>query len=132
LDTAAVVGAPTPFSSFEKLLIGAALFFVALKLVFAFGAPPLSDEAYYWMWGRHIELSYYDHPPLQAWVQGLSHQVFGTSLFALRLPTFLAAAAVLWIFYLTARRVGGPDGGRCSSAAPWSTWARRSLACSAP
>lgn len=80
---------------------------MALKLVFAFGAPPLSDEAYYWMWGRHIELSYYDHPPLQAWVQGLSHQVFGTSLFAVRLPTFLAAAAVLWILYLTARRLGG-------------------------
>lgn len=107
MDRAAVVGAPTPFSIFEKLLIGAAIFFVGLKLVFAFGAPPLSDEAYYWMWGRHIELSYYDHPPLQAWVQGLSHLLFGTSLFALRLPTFLAAAAVLWIFYLTSRRLGG-------------------------
>lgn len=83
------------------------MYFIALKLVFALGGPPLSDEAYYWMWGRHIELSYYDHPPLQAWLQGLSHLLFGTSLFALRLPTFAALAAVLLIFYLAARRLGG-------------------------
>ena len=33
--------------------------------------------------------------------------MFGTSLFALRLPTFLASAAVLWIFYLAAKRFAG-------------------------
>ncbi len=99
--------APTRLTLFEKLLIAAAVYFVGLKLLFAFGAPPLSDEAYYWMWGRHIELSYYDHPPLQAWVQGLSHLVLGTNLLALRAPTFVAAAVVLWLFYLTSRCIAG-------------------------
>src|SRR5262245_33285905 len=28
----------------------------------------VSDEAYYWMWGQHPELSYFDHPPLNAWM----------------------------------------------------------------
>lgn len=99
--------APTPIPLFEKFLIATAIFFVGLKLVFAFEAPPLSDEAYYWMWGRHIELSYYDHPPLQAWVQGLSHLAFGTNLFALRAPTFVASAIVLWVFYLASRWIAG-------------------------
>lgn len=107
MDRAAQIGGPIPLSIGEKTLLGVAAFFIALKLVFAFGAPPLSDEAYYWMWGRHIELSYYDHPPLQGWLQGLSHLLFGTNLFALRLPTFLASAVVLWVFYLASRRIGG-------------------------
>lgn len=36
-------------SAGEKVLVAVATVFVALKLVFAFGAPPLSDESYCWM-----------------------------------------------------------------------------------
>jgi 4-amino-4-deoxy-L-arabinose transferase-like glycosyltransferase len=91
----------------EKVLVGVIAFFLALKLYFAFNAAPFGDEAYYWMWGRHPALSYFDHPPLQAWLQGLSHTLFGRSLFALRWMTFAALGGVLWIFYLVARRLAG-------------------------
>lgn len=30
------------------------------------------DEAYYWLWSRHPDLSYYDHPPLVAGFIGLT------------------------------------------------------------
>src|SRR5215213_10135897 len=30
------------------------------------------DEAYYWLWSQHLQLSYYDHPPLVAWAIRLS------------------------------------------------------------
>lgn len=86
-----------------------AVYFIALKLLFAFWAFPIADEAYYWMWGRHPALSYFDHPPLQAWLQGLSHLVLGRSLFALRWPTFAALAAIVWVFYRVARRLGGDN-----------------------
>jgi 4-amino-4-deoxy-L-arabinose transferase-like glycosyltransferase len=91
----------------DKLLIGAVAYFLALKVLYAFNAAPFGDEAYYWMWGRHPAFSYFDHPPLQAWLQGLSYTIFGRSLFALRWMTFAAFAAVLWIFYLVARRLAG-------------------------
>jgi 4-amino-4-deoxy-L-arabinose transferase-like glycosyltransferase len=96
-------------SAGDMVLIAAIGYFVLLKLVLAFFAFPLSDEAYYWMWGRNLQLSYFDHPPLGGWVQGLSHALFGTNLFALRLPTFVAFASVLAVFWQVAKRVGGED-----------------------
>jgi 4-amino-4-deoxy-L-arabinose transferase-like glycosyltransferase len=30
------------------------------------------DEAYYWMWSRHLDWSYFDHPPLIAWLISLT------------------------------------------------------------
>ena len=52
-----------------QVLVG---LFLVLKLVFLFGSGPTSDEAYYWLWGQHPALSYYDHPPFHAWMLGWS------------------------------------------------------------
>ncbi|MEO7221969.1 MAG: glycosyltransferase family 39 protein [Devosia sp.] len=65
------------------------------------------DEAYYWMWGQHPALSYYDHPPLNSWLLGMSSAVFGWNTFALRLPVALAFFADIFALYLIARRIGG-------------------------
>ncbi len=73
---------------------------IADRLVFMLWASPLPDEAYYWLWGQNPALSYYDHPPLQAWIQAAVAAVFGDSLFALRLPalfsTAILAGSILW------------------------------------
>jgi hypothetical protein len=31
----------------------------------SFTMNPIGDEAYYWLWGQHMALSYFDHPPLR-------------------------------------------------------------------
>lgn len=95
------------FSLAEKLLIGAATWFVVLKLAYSLFAFPIADEAYYWLWGQHPALSYFDHPPLQGWLQGIAHAVFGRSLFALRLPALIAFAGIVLVLLATARRIGG-------------------------
>jgi 4-amino-4-deoxy-L-arabinose transferase-like glycosyltransferase len=41
---------------------------LAVKLVLSGLLPLTSDEAYYWVWSRHLQLSYYDHPPFVAWL----------------------------------------------------------------
>ena len=51
------------------LVIFAAILIVD-RAVFHLFAGPLPDEAYYWLWGQHPDWSYFDHPPLQAWLQG--------------------------------------------------------------
>ena len=48
------------------------------------------DELYYWCWAKDLQLSYYDHPPLVAWLIALSTAVFGDTLFAVRLPACVA------------------------------------------
>ena len=38
------------------------------KLIISYWLPLFHDEAYYWFWGHHLQLSYYDHPPAVAWL----------------------------------------------------------------
>ncbi len=70
----------------------------------------MPDEAYYWLWGQNPALSYYDHPPLQAWLVGASSFIFGHSLFALRAPTLLSTGIIIWVvFWWNRRLVPSPD-----------------------
>lgn len=75
-----------------------------LKLYFMLFSPPIGDEAYYWMWGQKPAWSYLDHPPLNAWLLGLS-SLLGWSIWTLRLPALLTLAGNLWIFWLWAKRL---------------------------
>ena len=48
---------------------GAALAAVVLANLFFNTTLPLHfDEAYYWVWSNHLQLSYFDHPPMIAWL----------------------------------------------------------------
>jgi 4-amino-4-deoxy-L-arabinose transferase-like glycosyltransferase len=42
-----------------------------LRLAVAGTFPLLAGEAYYWLWGQHPALGYYDHPPMVAWMSAL-------------------------------------------------------------
>lgn len=84
---------------------------LVLKLAHWSFAGVFMDEAYYWMWGQHPALSYYDHPPLNAWLLSLSSAVFGWNHFALRLPVALAFVADIVALWLIARRIGGDSRG---------------------
>lgn len=84
-----------------------AVVFIAVRLALIGIAHPFMDETYYWMWGQHPALSYFDHPPLIAWTQGLSAAIFGWNKLALRLPVVLTFFADLGLLYLFARRLGG-------------------------
>jgi 4-amino-4-deoxy-L-arabinose transferase-like glycosyltransferase len=88
----------------------------ALRTAWWLLAPPNSDEAYYWLWGRHPALSYLDHPPLHAWAQALVHGAFGTSLFSLRLAPALTSVASGWVIWRLARRLDPADPGVGRSA----------------
>lgn len=45
-------------------------FFITLilKFILAYFLPLLPDEAYYWVWSKHLQLSYFDHPAMIAWL----------------------------------------------------------------
>src|SRR4030067_1633437 len=60
------------------------------------------QEAYYWNYSRHLALSYFDHPPLHAWLIYLSTQL-GTSEFTVRLFAPLFAFATAYFCFLTGK-----------------------------
>jgi Dolichyl-phosphate-mannose-protein mannosyltransferase len=64
---------------------------VALRLVAAAYTPITFDEAYYWMWSKHLALSYYDHPPGVALVIRLGTMIAGDTELGVRLVSILLA-----------------------------------------
>lgn len=47
------------------------------------------DEAHYLLYAIHLDLSYFDHPPLVGWVEYLSGLLFGYNEFSARFPAIL-------------------------------------------
>jgi hypothetical protein len=66
-------------------------------LIMAAVLPAADDEIYYWAWARPLQFSYYDHPPLTAYMIRLSTDIFGDSIFGFRVPACLATAFVLLV-----------------------------------
>lgn len=68
-----------------------------LKLVLSYFLPLLPDEAYYWIWSHHLQLSYFDHPPMIAWLfaAGQWLEPYGQ---AVRFPAviFLHCSLLIW------------------------------------
>lgn len=83
--------------------------FLALRVAFWLTAFPNPDEAYYWLWGQHPSFSYYDHPPFQAWVQGIFSRL-GRSGLVLRLPNLASSGLLGFTFYHICRYLYGNQG----------------------
>ncbi|HEV3410516.1 MAG TPA: glycosyltransferase family 39 protein, partial [Chthoniobacterales bacterium] len=76
-------------------------FVLVVNLIYlAAGRIQLSeDEAYQWLWAKHLDWSYYSKPPLIAWVQFLSTSVWGDNEFGVRFFAPLCAAAAAWLIF---------------------------------
>ncbi len=82
-----------------KFVLPILIVLILLRLLFWFNTFPNPDEAYYWLWGQHPALSYYDHPPLQAWVQGAFTALLGRSYVVLRLPNLISNIIFFFVYY---------------------------------
>src|SRR5258708_14151226 len=75
---------------------------VALRLAAAAWTPLTFDEAYYWMWSKHLAGGYYDHPPGVAAVIRLGTMIAGDTELGVRLGSILLALPMSWAVYRTA------------------------------
>jgi 4-amino-4-deoxy-L-arabinose transferase-like glycosyltransferase len=93
----------------------AVLALVLLRLVAAAYTPLSFDEAYYWMWSKHLATGYYDHPPMVALVIRLGTMIAGDTEFGVRLVSVLLALPMSFAVYRTAEILFG--GRRVASTA---------------
>jgi 4-amino-4-deoxy-L-arabinose transferase-like glycosyltransferase len=80
----------------------AILALVALRLIAAALTPITFDEAYYWMWSKHLAGGYYDHPPMVAVVIRLGTMMAGDTELGVRLVSILLALPMSWAIYQAA------------------------------
>src|SRR3977135_3430738 len=85
----------------------AVLALLLLRLVAAAYTPLSFDEAYYWMWSKHLAGGYYDHPPLVALVIRLGTMIAGDTELGVRLVAVLLGLPMSFAVYRTAEILFG-------------------------
>src|SRR6202790_255160 len=80
---------------------------VLLRLLAAAWTPLTFDEAYYWMWSKHLAGGYYDHPPGVALVIRLGTMIAGDTEFGVRLVSVLLALPMSFAVYRAAEILFG-------------------------
>ncbi len=89
------VHADTPGWRHPAALIAAGL--VLLKVVYLASPNLFPEEAYYWLYARHLDFGYLDHPPMVAWLIALGTHLFGTTEFGVRF--FAVVCSLLTTFF---------------------------------
>ena len=64
-----------------------------------------ADEAYYWVWSKHLAASYRDKGPAIAWTIALSRMLFGETLLGIRFFGVLLGTGTAWELYRLGRRL---------------------------
>ena len=69
------------------------------------------DECYYWEWSLHPQASYYDHPPMTAWLIMAGHALFGQTPLAVRFGAILSGILLALAGRLLGRDLFGKEAG---------------------
>ncbi len=98
------------------VLIGSGVLTV-LRLLYAARVELAPQEAYYWQYARHLDLSYFDHPPMCAWLIALSSHLLGVNELGVRLPAVLSSAVLTGLLYSLGARLYSPAVGALTALA---------------
>jgi Dolichyl-phosphate-mannose-protein mannosyltransferase len=62
-------------------------------------------ESYYFRGALHLDLSYFDQPPLFFWLGAISIKIFGLTNFGIRFPSVLLFAGTSWLLFVVTRQL---------------------------
>lgn len=83
----------------HKFFIYSILAWFIILIGFSFTIFPYHDSFYYWTWSQKLQLSYYDGPPLIAYVLKLFTLIFGSSIFAINFVGVVFAYLASYYLY---------------------------------
>src|SRR5262249_6636069 len=66
---------------------------------------PHRDSFYYWDWGRHLDLSYFDGSPMIAYLMRLFTAIFGNTIFAINFLGVIFIYFTLFFIYKIGERI---------------------------
>lgn len=65
----------------------------------------MPQDAYYYFYSENLALSYFDHPPMVAWMLWLFTSVLGKSIIAVHATDFIVTMVTIWLSYQLAQRI---------------------------
>jgi 4-amino-4-deoxy-L-arabinose transferase-like glycosyltransferase len=84
-----------------KLLVILCTLLIIFRLAFTGIMGIMPQDAYYDFYAQHLDLSYYDHPPMIAYILRLFTTLFGKKVFVLKLAdTLVTTTTAIAFFYL--------------------------------
>ena len=92
----------------DKTLSRIAIAVIGVVLIrgIVLAATPLSfDEAYYWLWSKHLAAGYLDHPPLIAFLIRAGTILFGDTSAGVRIVTWMLSGVATWAVWRTASKI---------------------------
>jgi 4-amino-4-deoxy-L-arabinose transferase-like glycosyltransferase len=78
-------------------------FLLLCRAVMAALVPLTADEAYYWLWSKHLDAGYLDHPPAIAWLIRLGTLLFGDTPIGVRIAGVLLSGLATMFVWESAR-----------------------------
>lgn len=79
-----------------------AIVMVRITLVFTMGMMP--QDAYYYLYSEYLSLSYFDHPPMVAWILRMFSLLFGKTVIGVKLTNFIVTGFTVFAFYHLSRQ----------------------------
>jgi 4-amino-4-deoxy-L-arabinose transferase-like glycosyltransferase len=86
-----------------SLVVAALAVLLGARAVMSAILPLSADEAYYWLWSRHLAAGYYDHPPAVAWLIAAGTTLLGDTAIGVRLAGVLLSLPASWLVWDSAR-----------------------------
>src|ERR1700750_1937138 len=87
-----------PETGWKSLLILCSLI-ICIRLIFTGIMGIMPQDAYYYFYASHLDLSYYDHPPMIAYLLRFFTGVFGKNVWAIKLADTITTGISVFAFY---------------------------------
>ena len=76
---------------------------IALRLIVALTMGLMPQDAYYFFYSENLDWSYFDHPPMVAYMLKLFTSILGTSVWAIKMTNFIVTMGSLYFFHYLAK-----------------------------
>jgi 4-amino-4-deoxy-L-arabinose transferase-like glycosyltransferase len=88
-----------------RVSLALVLLLIGIRGAVAALLPLSADEAYYWLWSKHLAAGYFDHPPMIAWMIKAGTSLFGDTPFGVRLMGVLLSLPASWFVWRAAAAI---------------------------
>jgi hypothetical protein len=96
------------FVTNQKFITGSLLTILLLRFLFAGIMGLMPQDAYYYFYGQHLALSYFDHPPMIAYLLRAFSSLFGEHVYVVKMADTITTLLTLYFFYVLAGLVLSP------------------------
>jgi hypothetical protein len=98
------IPSPLPAGAGWKSIFTFCFLIIGIRLIFSFVMGLMPQDAYYDFYGRHLALSYFDHPPMIAYLLRSFTSLFGQKVFVLKLADTTVTLLTTIAFYQLSKK----------------------------